>query len=146
MGFCVCVRLCAPIRCPLYDPAKKLPRRARPGGLDVCAAGPPIRDDCADSLATARCADEDSSMAHSGWSCRGTDVYRDRSSRLRTHTHTNSDARCFETVRSAQLPKWIGCAMAAHENLARGLIGFAGAILRGLARLFGCPRPNSEYQ
>src|SRR5258708_30830297 len=45
-----------------------------------------------------------------------------------TYAHINSDARCFETVRSAQFPKWVGCTMAAHENLAGGLIGFAGAI------------------
>jgi hypothetical protein len=45
-----------------------------------------------------------------------------------TYAHINGNARCFETVRSAQFPKWVGCTMAAHENLAGGLIGFAGAI------------------
>jgi hypothetical protein len=36
--------------------------------------------------------------------------------------------RCFESFKGAQWPKWIGCAMAAHENLAGGLIGAAGAL------------------
>jgi hypothetical protein len=38
-------------------------------------------------------------------------------------------AKCFETFWSAQWPKWIGCAMAAHESLAAGLIGLWAAIL-----------------
>jgi hypothetical protein len=44
--------------------------------------------------------------------------------------HANSiiQTRCFPSFTSAQWPKWIGCAMAAHENLAGGLIGLAGAI------------------
>jgi hypothetical protein len=37
-------------------------------------------------------------------------------------------ARCFETFWTAQWPKWIGCAMAAHESLAAGLIGLWAAI------------------
>ena len=37
-------------------------------------------------------------------------------------------AKCFETFWSAQWPKWIGCAMAAHESLAAGLIGLWAAI------------------
>lgn len=45
-----------------------------------------------------------------------------------TYAPIKSDARCFETVLNAQFPKWVGCAMAAHEGLAGGLIGFAGAI------------------
>jgi hypothetical protein len=36
--------------------------------------------------------------------------------------------RCFPGFLHAQWPKWIGCAMAAHENLAGGLIGGAGAL------------------
>ena len=36
--------------------------------------------------------------------------------------------RCFETFGTAQWPKWIGCAMGAHESLAAGLIGAAGAL------------------
>jgi hypothetical protein len=36
--------------------------------------------------------------------------------------------RCFETFETAQWPKWIGCAMAARESLAAGLIGAAGAL------------------
>jgi anti-sigma factor RsiW len=36
--------------------------------------------------------------------------------------------RCFETFGTAQWPKWIGCAMAAHETLAAGLVGAAGAL------------------
>jgi hypothetical protein len=36
--------------------------------------------------------------------------------------------RCFETFGTAQWPKWIGCAMAAHESLAAGLVGAAGAL------------------
>jgi hypothetical protein len=46
-----------------------------------------------------------------------------------TYAHINSGARCFDTIRSAQFPKWVGCVMAAHESLAGGLIGFAGAII-----------------
>lgn len=42
--------------------------------------------------------------------------------------HVGGEARCFSSFRAAQWPKWIGCAMAAHENLAGGLIGLAGAI------------------
>jgi len=38
-------------------------------------------------------------------------------------------AKCFETFWSAQWPKWIGCAMAAHESLAAGLISLWAAIL-----------------
>jgi hypothetical protein len=37
-------------------------------------------------------------------------------------------AKCFETFGTAQWPKWIGCAMAAHESLAAGLIGLWAAI------------------
>jgi hypothetical protein len=37
--------------------------------------------------------------------------------------------RCFENFGTAQWPKWIGCAMAAHESLAAGLIGAGGALL-----------------
>lgn len=40
-------------------------------------------------------------------------------------------ARCFETFWTAQWPKWIGCAMAAHESLAAGLIGLWAAIFAG---------------
>lgn len=38
-------------------------------------------------------------------------------------------ARCFVDIASSQFPKWLGCAMAAHENLAGGLIGGGGALL-----------------
>jgi hypothetical protein len=38
-------------------------------------------------------------------------------------------AKCFETFWGAPWPKWIGCAMAAHESLAAGLIGLWAAIL-----------------
>jgi hypothetical protein len=31
-------------------------------------------------------------------------------------------SRCFETFFAAQWPKWLGCAMAQHENLAGGLV------------------------
>jgi hypothetical protein len=37
-------------------------------------------------------------------------------------------AKCFETFSTAQWPKWIGCAMAAHENLAGGLVGLWAAL------------------
>jgi hypothetical protein len=40
-------------------------------------------------------------------------------------------AKCFETFGTAQWPKWIGCAMAAHESLAAGLIGWWAAIFAG---------------
>jgi hypothetical protein len=40
--------------------------------------------------------------------------------------------RCFPSFLHAQWPKWIGCAMAAHENLAGGLTGGAGALLAAL--------------
>jgi hypothetical protein len=36
--------------------------------------------------------------------------------------------KCFETFWTAQWPKWVGCAMAAHESLAAGLIGLWAAI------------------
>jgi hypothetical protein len=42
--------------------------------------------------------------------------------------NVGSRAKCFETFRTAQWPKWIGCAMAAHESLAAGLIGLWAAI------------------
>jgi hypothetical protein len=42
--------------------------------------------------------------------------------------HLSNGARCFVGFAHAQWPKWFGCAMAAHENLAGGLIGFAGVI------------------
>jgi hypothetical protein len=38
------------------------------------------------------------------------------------------DTRCFEALATSQFPKWIGCTMAAHEGLAGGLIGAAGAL------------------
>jgi hypothetical protein len=41
--------------------------------------------------------------------------------------------RCFSTgFGHAQWPKWIGCAIAAHEGLAAGLIGAAGALLAAI--------------
>ena len=42
--------------------------------------------------------------------------------------NTGPRAKCFETFWTAQWPKWIGCAMAAHESLAAGLIGLWAAI------------------
>jgi hypothetical protein len=42
--------------------------------------------------------------------------------------HLSSDTRCFVSILHTQWPKWIGCAMAAQESLAGGLIGFAGVI------------------
>jgi hypothetical protein len=36
--------------------------------------------------------------------------------------------RCFPTIWTSQFPKWLGCTMAAHENLAGGLIGGGGAL------------------
>jgi len=38
-------------------------------------------------------------------------------------------ARCFVDIASSQFPKWLGCAMAAHQNLAGGLMGGGGALL-----------------
>jgi hypothetical protein len=38
-------------------------------------------------------------------------------------------AWCFVDIASSQFPKWLGCAMAAHENLAGGLIAGGGALL-----------------
>jgi hypothetical protein len=46
-----------------------------------------------------------------------------------TYGHVNGDGRCFDTICGAQFPKWVGCVIAAHEGLAAGLIGFAGAII-----------------
>jgi hypothetical protein len=40
--------------------------------------------------------------------------------------------RCFAGLMHAQWPKWVGCAMAAHENLAGGLIAGAGALIAAL--------------
>jgi hypothetical protein len=44
----------------------------------------------------------------------------------------DADKRCFPGFVHAQWPKWIGCAMAAHENLAGGLIAAAGALLAAI--------------
>jgi hypothetical protein len=44
------------------------------------------------------------------------------------HAHAMTQTRCFANFAGAQWPKWIGCAIAAHENLAGGLIGLAGVI------------------
>ncbi|WP_454617533.1 hypothetical protein [Bradyrhizobium cenepequi] len=44
------------------------------------------------------------------------------------HAYAKGATRCFESFLAAPWPDWIGCAMAAHENLAGGLIGLAGAI------------------
>jgi hypothetical protein len=38
-------------------------------------------------------------------------------------------ARCFAEIARSQFPKWLGCAIAAHENLAGGLIAAGGALL-----------------
>jgi hypothetical protein len=48
-----------------------------------------------------------------------------------THTFAilTDDKRCFAGFLHAQWPKWIGCAISAHENLSGGLIGAAGTIL-----------------
>ncbi|WP_063994281.1 hypothetical protein [Bradyrhizobium sp.] len=50
------------------------------------------------------------------------------------HSYGISDEsrRCFPSFWHAQWPKWIGCAMAAHENLAGGLIGGFGALLAAI--------------
>lgn len=39
--------------------------------------------------------------------------------------------RCASSIWKIQLPKWVGCMMAAHENLAGGLIGAGGALFAG---------------
>lgn len=39
--------------------------------------------------------------------------------------------KCFQSVAQSQFPKWLGCVMAAHEGLAGGLIGGAGALFAG---------------
>jgi hypothetical protein len=44
------------------------------------------------------------------------------------HANAVGATRCFAGFMHAQWPKWIGCAMAAHENLSGGLIGLAGVI------------------
>ena len=44
------------------------------------------------------------------------------------HANAAGGTRCFIGFAHAQWPKWIGCAMAAHENLSGGLIGLAGVI------------------
>jgi hypothetical protein len=44
------------------------------------------------------------------------------------HANAVGGTRCFIGFAHAQWPKWIGCAMAAHENLSGGLIGIAGVI------------------
>jgi hypothetical protein len=43
------------------------------------------------------------------------------------------DKLCFRSFALAQWPKWIGCAMSAHQDLAGGLIGSAGALLAAIA-------------
>jgi hypothetical protein len=42
--------------------------------------------------------------------------------------NTATSKKCFSSFAQAQWPKWIGCAMAKHENLAGGLFGFGGAL------------------
>lgn len=37
-------------------------------------------------------------------------------------------ARCFTDFAHSKFPMWLGCAMAAHENLAGGIIATAGAL------------------
>ncbi|WP_441280523.1 hypothetical protein [Tardiphaga sp. 862_B3_N1_1] len=44
------------------------------------------------------------------------------------HSFSPAPTRCYVSFISAQWPKWIGCAMAVHENLAGGLIGLSGAL------------------
>jgi hypothetical protein len=39
-----------------------------------------------------------------------------------------TEPRCFDAFPLSQFPKWIGCVMSAHEGLAAGLIGAAGAL------------------
>jgi hypothetical protein len=46
-----------------------------------------------------------------------------------TYGHVIGDGRCFDKICGAQFAKWVGCVIAAHEGLAAGLIGFAGAII-----------------
>jgi hypothetical protein len=53
-------------------------------------------------------------------------------------------AKCFETFWSAQWPKWIGCAMAAHESLAAGLIGLWAAILAAWLAYSGIQKQIEE--
>jgi hypothetical protein len=45
--------------------------------------------------------------------------------------NAGSRAKCFETFWTAKWPQWIGCAIAAHESLAAGLIGLWAAIFAG---------------
>jgi hypothetical protein len=53
-------------------------------------------------------------------------------------------AKCFETFGTAQWPKWIGCAMAAHESLAAGLIGLWAAIFAACLAYSGIQRQIEE--
>jgi hypothetical protein len=55
-------------------------------------------------------------------------------------------AKCFETFWSAQWPKWIGCAMAAQESLAAGLIGLWAAILAAWLAFSGARLAYSGIQ
>jgi hypothetical protein len=52
--------------------------------------------------------------------------------------------RCFEAFATSQFPKWIGCTMAAHEGLAGGLIGAAGALFAAWLAFSGIQRQISE--
>jgi hypothetical protein len=45
-----------------------------------------------------------------------------------TYAPLDGAPRCFKNLGSSQFPKWIGCVMATHQDLAGGLIGFASAI------------------
>jgi hypothetical protein len=53
-------------------------------------------------------------------------------------------AKCFETFSTAQWPKWIGCAMAAHESLAPGLIGLWAAIFAAWLAYSGIQKQIDE--
>ncbi|NEU95745.1 hypothetical protein [Bradyrhizobium uaiense] len=52
---------------------------------------------------------------------------------VQAFAHLDESKRCFSSgFAHAQWPKWIGCAVAAHESLSAGLIGAAGALFAAI--------------
>ncbi len=56
-----------------------------------------------------------------------------------------NDYRCFESLGRSQFPKWLGCVMAVHQDLAAGLIAAAGALFAGWLA-FACVQRQLEEE
>jgi hypothetical protein len=56
------------------------------------------------------------------------------------------ETRCFVSIAKSQFPKWLGCAMSAHEGLAGGLVGAAGALFAGWLAFASVQRQIDEQK